>query len=245
MALPTLPLPPNNVPFIDKPTGKVNIAWENYLLALQGVSLEAAPVDARYLVGRANTDLTDEINLGALTTGYIYGTVAVGISTISSKSRIPLADGGTNNDLSATGGTSQVLKQSSAGANVTVGQLASTDISGLASDVYTPTLTNVTNLDGSTAFQAQYLRVGSVVTVSGKVSVDPTAAAATELGISLPIASNFGAAEDCGGAANAIAVASECAGIVGDTSNDRASMQWVTVSTANHTMAFTFSYRII
>lgn len=43
--------------------------------------------------------------------------------------RIGLAFGGTNADLSATGGASQVLKQSSIGAAITVGQLAAADLS--------------------------------------------------------------------------------------------------------------------
>ncbi len=42
----------------------------------------------------------------------------------------PLYKGGTQADLSATGGTSQVLKQSSIGAVITVGQLAASDLSG-------------------------------------------------------------------------------------------------------------------
>lgn len=44
--------------------------------------------------------------------------------------QLALARGGTAADLSATGGTSQVLKQTSAGAAVTVAQLAQSDISG-------------------------------------------------------------------------------------------------------------------
>jgi hypothetical protein len=40
-----------------------------------------------------------------------------------------LAHGGTNADLSGTGGTSQVLKQVTAGAAITVGQLAASDLS--------------------------------------------------------------------------------------------------------------------
>jgi hypothetical protein len=44
-----------------------------------------------------------------------------------------LAKGGTNANLSATGGASQVLKQVSVGAAITVAQLAFTDISGTAS----------------------------------------------------------------------------------------------------------------
>jgi hypothetical protein len=42
---------------------------------------------------------------------------------------LALARGGTNADLSATGGASQVLKQVSAGAAITVGQLAASDLS--------------------------------------------------------------------------------------------------------------------
>jgi hypothetical protein len=42
---------------------------------------------------------------------------------------LPLANGGTGSNLSATGGTSQVLKQVTTGATVTVGQLAASDLS--------------------------------------------------------------------------------------------------------------------
>lgn len=115
-----------------------------------------------------------------------------------------------------------------------------------SSGVYTPTLTNGANLAASTAFQCQYVRIGSVVTVSGKVSVDPTlAATATELGISLPIASNFGAVEDCGGVSFAMAIAGQGAGIIADVANDRASMNWVAADVTNQPMSFTFTYRII
>lgn len=42
---------------------------------------------------------------------------------------VPLNKGGTNADLSATGGTSEVLRQSSSGAAITVSQLAASDLS--------------------------------------------------------------------------------------------------------------------
>ena len=109
---------------------------------------------------------------------------------------------------------------------------------------WTPTLFNVTNLDGSTAYQGQYMRVGATVTCSGKVDVDPTAAAATELGISLPVASNFGADEDCAGTAYNQA-ATEGGGISADITNDRAALKWVAVGTANRTLYFTFTYQVI
>ncbi len=114
-----------------------------------------------------------------------------------------------------------------------------------AANVYTPTLTNVTNLDASTAYQCQYMRVGSVVTVSGKVDVDPTAAGAARLGISLPIASDFGAEEDCGGVAFAPGLAGEGCAISADNINNRADMRWIAVDTTNAPRFFTFTYRII
>lgn len=110
------------------------------------------------------------------------------------------------------------------------------------SGTYTPTLTNVTNLDASTAYQCQYMRVGNTVTVSGRVDVDPTAAAACELGLTLPIASDLGALEECAGVAFASGVAGQGAAIVGDAANDRASMRWVAVDLTNQPMYFSFSY---
>lgn len=58
-------------------------------------------------------------------------------------SPLPVNQGGTAADLSATGGTSQVLKQATTGSAITVGQLAFTDISGTASNAQIPTPTTV------------------------------------------------------------------------------------------------------
>lgn len=43
-----------------------------------------APVDAHYLTDRSEIGLSNEVNLGALSTGMLKGTVAAGISTVSS-----------------------------------------------------------------------------------------------------------------------------------------------------------------
>lgn len=116
----------------------------------------------------------------------------------------------------------------------------------LTSGTYTPTLTNVANLDTSTPYEAQYLRVGTIVTVSGKVDVDPTlTATVTRLGISLPIASNLGANEDCAGVAFASGIAGQGAVILGDTVNDRAQMEWVAGDITNQSMYFIFTYSVI
>lgn len=49
--------------------------------------------------------------------------------TLGWTGQLGLSRGGTNADLSATGGTSQVLKQTSVGGNITVAQLAASDLS--------------------------------------------------------------------------------------------------------------------
>lgn len=119
-------------------------------------------------------------------------------------------------------------------------------LSVVAASTYTPTLTNVANLDASTAYVCQYIRIGANVVVSGKVDVDPTAGATlTQLGISLPVASNIGAQEDCAGTAFASGIAGQGAAIRGDAANNRAEMAWISADVTNQPMYFSFLYRII
>jgi hypothetical protein len=113
---------------------------------------------------------------------------------------------------------------------------------GITEGSYTPTLTNVTNLDASTAYQCWYFKVGSKVTFWGKVDVDPTASAATELGISLPVASGFANPQDlvCTvGSGFSMAVQ-----ITADVANGRAKLSFAAPSTSNFTIYFHGSYHI-
>lgn len=119
---------------------------------------------------------------------------------------------------------------------------AATD-GNLFSGTYTPSLTNTTNISASTAFACQYIRVGNVITVSGRVTIDPTAAGAITLGFSLPVASNFTALGQCGGAsANAFGDAIQ---IIADTVNDYASFTGTVVETGNRTYGFNFTYLVL
>ena len=113
------------------------------------------------------------------------------------------------------------------------------------SGTYTPSLTNTTNVAASTARLATYMRVGNTVTVAGQLDIDPTAAGAVLLGISLPVASNFSTVYQLGGVGSTIAITNESYGIEADATNDRASMKNIAVSTANHTVAYQFSYQVI
>lgn len=116
------------------------------------------------------------------------------------------------------------------------------------SGTYTPTLTNTTNIAASTPFQAQYMRVGNVVTVSGRANIDPTSTTtASEMGISIPIASNFTAANNLGGVGSVATTANEISsgGILADTTNDRATFRFLSGGTAARDYYFTFTYQIL
>lgn len=135
-----------------------------------------------------------------------------------------------------------------AGAGITVNADDVALTLATAAGTYVPTLTNVANLDGMTGYTAQYIQVGSVVTVSGRVDVNPTTAGvSTKLGISLPVASNFSnaALDECAGVAFASAVASQGAAIVADNTNDRAQLQFIATDLAARDMFFIFTYRVI
>lgn len=75
----------------------------------------------------ANTTITNS-NVAAGAFGNITGVGTLTSGTWNA-SRIGLLYGGTNVDLSSTGGTSQVLQQAGAGANITVGQLQCSSLS--------------------------------------------------------------------------------------------------------------------
>ena len=148
------------------------------------------------------------------------------------------------NPLPATSGVNLTSLNASALASGTVPQARLPFV--LDADVYTPTLTNVANLDGSTAYSCQYLRVGSVVTVSGQVDLDPTTTLTdTQLGISLPIASNFANANECAGSGSAPAIAAMTVAILGDVANNRATLQFKATDVTSQPVFFSFTYRII
>ncbi len=111
----------------------------------------------------------------------------------------------------------------------------------VGSGTYTPTITGVANVDSSTAFTCQFLRVGNVVTVSGSVNVDTTAASIlTTVGISLPIPSDLSSYIQCCGVASGSGVGY----IQGDVTNDRANLSFTVATTDNRAWFFNFTYLV-
>jgi len=118
---------------------------------------------------------------------------------------------------------------------------------GLAAGVYTPTRSAEANMDANvTMSEAQYLRVGNTVTVSGRFTADPTlTATTTSFEMTLPIASNIGAAEDVAGTAFCGAIAAQGAEIIGVAANDTAKVQWKAGDITSQTWSFIFSYQVL
>jgi hypothetical protein len=112
------------------------------------------------------------------------------------------------------------------------------------SGTYTPTLTNTTNVASSTAAVCQYMRVGNTVTVSGEVSITPTATGNTLLGFSLPVGSTLTAVRQVGGTAVAQTTA-QVMSVYGDSTNNRATFRMQAAATTALTYAFSFTYRVL
>lgn len=121
---------------------------------------------------------------------------------------------------------------------------ASTD-GNVFSGTYTPTLTNTANVASSTAFVCQYMRVGTVVTVSGAVTIQATAAAstATVLGMSVPVASNFTSVSQCSGTAVEESGATSIR-VYADSTNDRMTFAYPASTISARTYSFVVTYLV-
>lgn len=114
---------------------------------------------------------------------------------------VTVAQGGTGADLSATGGASQVLKQASSGAAVTVGQLACADLSDASTGCSTtvgsaatastgtsghtlPYLDGTNTFSGAQTFNSGDLKLAGAS--SGALTVNAAAAAGTGTMLTLP-----------------------------------------------------------
>lgn len=128
-----------------------------------------------------------------------------------------------------------------------VGTVTGTTKQFFASGTYTATLTGVTNFTSGSAEPTPWKRTGNVVEVGVFANITPTAAAPTltNVGVSLPIASNIGNIGDCCGATHstADAAANGMTGMIsGDAANNRANLQfYARVGTPqNHTGTFVY-----
>lgn len=171
-----------------------SFAYQFDPLAYCAPALSTKPGEALTRSNDTNVTLT----LGGSPTAALLTAVSL---TLGWSGLLGLARGGTNADLSATGGASQVLKQVSSGAAVTVGQLAASDLSnsttgsGAVVLAGTPTLTtpNIGAATGTSLQTTDFLQTsgGSVrANASGNVvntgEIGSFQGATNGVGISVP-----------------------------------------------------------
>jgi hypothetical protein len=117
------------------------------------------------------------------------------------------------------------------------------------SSTYTPTETNITNLDSVTASAARYIRIGDIVMVSGQVSINATLSGSqTVFALSLPIASGLTSAVQLSGIgkSDTATASSDIFRIYGDATNDRAEFESLAVaSNGAEVVSYVFTYQIL
>jgi len=143
------------------------------------------------------------------------------------------------------GGSNIVGRVTSSGIAVT-GNISA---SNLASGTYTPTLTNGSNVSSSTAGTGSYIRIGNQVTGYVDFIATGSSTALGDIGVSLPIASNFDSSTDVSGSlgiprTGESTTSNGVAALNADTTNDRFAVVPSLVSGSPLTYRFHFQYTI-
>lgn len=122
--------------------------------------------------------------------------------------------------------------------------VATSGLTDLTAGTYTPTVGTTSNVSSSTAYSAQYLQVGSVVTVSGVIAIGATSVADTTVEISLPIVSNFTTSEHASG--TVVREVEGNAGIIkAVAANDTVVLRMTPDSITSRDWWYIFTYRIL
>lgn len=115
---------------------------------------------------------------------------------------------------------------------------------GIVDSTWTPTLTNTTNIDSSSAYLSSYTQIGDTIHCAGMVDVDATAVSACVLAVSLPVASDFANAYEASGVLSA-----QGGGVVGsieaDPTGDKALFKFTPAGTTSVSYFFMFTYRVL
>jgi len=145
-----------------------------------------------------------------------------------------------NNDPGTTG---QILI--SAGASAPPTWVTQTIVS---SGTYLPTLTSGSNVASSSITTCQYIRVGNVVTVSGRVDIAGSVGANTytSIGMTCPITPNFTTCNEAGGTGSVFQDTTKLTGgFLADCADGaKIAFSFYAPDTASHNFSFSFTYKI-
>jgi hypothetical protein len=189
-----------------------------------------------------NTDLANStisgVSLGGTLNSLSAGSGLVGTAYNGSASQTFRVDTGRVATQIVTGGSLNKVRDS-------VVSLISA--SATESGTYTPTLTAVSNVSSTLATVCQYMKVGSVVTISGKVRVTGTTAGTTAtISITLPFAqNNFGNSYEAGGSGGFISSNTYYGATLSSNSSAQTiALSYIPTSFGNDEIYFTVTYQI-
>lgn len=156
------------------PANRLNIIWQNDEDTPENVSA--------YMPTATSTDA------GAIVLTSDLGGSATAPNIVSTHltDPLPIAQGGTGVSLSSTGGASNVLKQISTGANVTVSQLAFTDISGIVgvsaggTGTASPGIVAGANIGVTGSWPNQAIAVNNVPTLVASINLTDVGSSITQ-----------------------------------------------------------------
>jgi hypothetical protein len=171
-----------------------------------------------------------------------------GALTLTHSSNLALP--GSANITTAAGDVAEFLQRGSGAWRCLYYTRADGSVVGFTpSGTYTPTLTGVANVASSTPTVAQWLRSGNAVTVSGRFDLTSSnaASALVQLGISLPVASDFASAYQCAGLANTntLSASNNMGEVIADATNNRAEFNWTCLTTSPFTWTYHFTYLVV
>lgn len=114
----------------------------------------------------------------------------------------------------------------------------------IATGTYTPTIVNGTNIAASTSAVCCYHRVGSMVTVTGRIQTDPTSSGLdSTVTLTLPVASTFANIYEAAGSANGIGGLSGF--IYANAGASTVSLAYESIGTAAVYHFIHFTYKIV
>lgn len=116
--------------------------------------------------------------------------------------------------------------------------------STVTSGIYLPTATNVSNTSAITVDTAQYMRVGNVVTVSGRIAFTNTLTSPSQISLTLPFATVVSSERNVAGTANEN-IAEKVGIIRGRTGTNDALLEINGLNTSTYTVYYTYTYRIL
>lgn len=223
----------------------ISVATPTAKLHLAAGSTTASTSPLKFNSGALNT--TAEVGAVEFLTDAFYGTVTTGAvrKQFAFTSDIPASA------VKATG--AEINTGTDDAKFVTAKAITDSNVAFLAdipanvvSGTYTPTATNITNITSSTPNNSSYQQIGNIITVFGSITITNTLAVASQVDMSLPVASNLANATELNGTGTMDSTASVNLYIKGEVTNDRASIYFTSAGVGQtSTIYYSFQYKII